>query len=79
MTIPKIPRECSTCCQCFKPMSDKQWEIVKYEHEIMSKRHKRYLGLSQLSQKPQLEGQKKLNVGGARLNTSSKQHCGYSM
>lgn len=38
----KIRRKCKVCNQSFKPMADKQWKIVKYEHETMSKKHKDY-------------------------------------
>lgn len=38
----KIGRKCDVCNQSFKPMTDKQWKIVKYEHDLMSIRHKNY-------------------------------------
>ncbi|MEW6329310.1 MAG: hypothetical protein AB1468_04285 [Candidatus Micrarchaeota archaeon] len=41
----KIERECSVCNKHFKPMTEKQWKVVKYEHETISTRHEKYLEL----------------------------------
>lgn len=43
--IEKIERKCEICNQFFKPMTERQWKIIKYEHETMSERHKKYLNL----------------------------------
>ena len=45
----KIERKCEICDQSFKPMTEKQWKIIKYEHETMSERHKKYLNLKNSS------------------------------
>jgi predicted P-loop ATPase len=37
----KTKRNCPDCNQGFKPMSDKQWDHVKFEHNLMSIRHKK--------------------------------------
>ena len=41
----KIKRKCEVCNQSFKPMTENQWRIVKYEHETLSERHKKYVQL----------------------------------
>ena len=43
MPIPKKPRKCPVCDKTFKPMKDNQWKVVKYEHDLMSLRHKKRL------------------------------------
>jgi hypothetical protein len=45
MTIEKKNRKCLICNQAFGPMTDKQWEHAKHEHETLSLRHKKYLAL----------------------------------
>jgi len=45
MPIPKKGRKCLICNKSFKPMTDNQWKRVKYMHELMSLRHKKYLAL----------------------------------
>lgn len=44
----KIERKCD-CSQSFGLMTEKQWKIVKYEHETLSERHKKYLQLKKNS------------------------------
>ena len=39
----EIERVCVDCAKHFKPMTDKQWEIIAYEHELMSIRHRSYV------------------------------------
>jgi len=41
----KVKRKCEVCNQEFKAMTDKQWRHAKYEHDLMSVRHKKYLNL----------------------------------
>ncbi len=41
----KVKRKCPVCNQSFKPLTEEQWKIAKYEHETMSNRHKDYLKL----------------------------------
>lgn len=45
----KLERMCEICNQNFGAMSDKLWKHVKYEHEPMSERHKKYLKLKNSS------------------------------
>jgi len=37
----KVKRKCETCSKSFKEMTEKQWNHVKYEHDLMSLRHKK--------------------------------------
>ena len=43
----KIPRKCDICNHCFKPQTDRQWEINRYIHEKLSVKHQKYLKLNQ--------------------------------
>ena len=43
--VEKRKRKCEVCNQSFGLMTEKQWKHVKYEHETMSERHKKYLKL----------------------------------
>jgi len=37
----KEARLCGVCLKNFRPMTDAQWMVVKYEHDTMSLRHRR--------------------------------------
>jgi len=43
--IKKSERRCEICKHNFKPMTEKQWKHIRYEHETMNLKHKKHLNI----------------------------------